>query len=122
MAPYDFLRPTTSSQLLRSLRHRLNRLMDWMAAIDFAKAFDKVDHSIVWHKLKQLGITGKVGLWIKDFLTGRTQQVAANGVFSDPAPVISGVPQGSFLGPILFIIMISDLGKELSYSKTSKNS
>ena len=88
--------------------------------LDFAKAFDKVDHNILCHKIKQLGITGKVGLWIKDFLTGRTQRVTANGVLSNLAPVISGVPQGSVIGPILFIIMISDLGKELIHSITSK--
>ena len=88
--------------------------------LDYAMTFDKVDHGILCHKLKQLGITGNVGLWINRFLTGRTQQIAANGVLSDPAPVISGVPQGSFLGPILFIIMISDLGRELSLSTTSK--
>ena len=88
--------------------------------MDFAKAFDKVDHNILCHKIKQLGITGKVGMWIKEFLTGRLQKVAANGVYSDLAPVISGVPQGSVVGPILFIIMISDLGKNLTYSATSK--
>ena len=88
--------------------------------LDFAKAFDKVDHGILCHKLKQLGITGKVGIWIKEFLTGRTQQVAANGVLSDMTPVTSGVPQGSVIGPILFIIMICDLGKNLIYSITSK--
>ena len=88
--------------------------------LDFAKAFDKVDHDILCHKIRQLGITGKVGHWIKEFLTGRTQQVVANGMLSDIAPVISGVPQGSVIGPILFIIMISDLGKELTCSTTSK--
>ena len=88
--------------------------------LDFAKAFDKVDHGILCHKLKQIGITGKVGLWIYEFLTGKTQQVAANGVLSNVAPVTSGVPQGSVIGPILFIIMISDLGTELKFSKTTK--
>ena len=85
--------------------------------LDFAKAFDKVDHNILCHKLKKLGITGKVGVWIKEFLTGRFQQVSANGSLSDSVPVILGIAQGTVLGPILFIIMISDLGKELIYTQ-----
>ena len=82
--------------------------------LDFAMAFDKVDHDILCHKLKNLSINGKVRIWIKEFLSGRSQ-VSANGILSDSVPVISGVPQGAVLGPILFI-MISDLGKELIYS------
>ena len=88
--------------------------------LDFSKAFDKVDHGILCHKLKQLGISGKVGVWIKEFLSDRTQQITVNGILSNSAPVLSGVPQGSVLGPILFIIMIIDLGRELTYSKSSK--
>ena len=81
--------------------------------LDFSKAFDKVDHSILCSKIKALGIGGKVGSWLHAFLTNRTQQVSANGSLSNTSPVLSGVPQGTVLGPILFIIMIADIDKNL---------
>ena len=60
--------------------------------LDFAKAFDKVDHDILCHKLKNLGINGKVRIWVKEFLSGRSQQVSANGILSESLPVTSGDP------------------------------
>jgi len=77
--------------------------------LDFAKAFDKVDHGILSHKMRKLGIGGKVGLWIYEFLSKRTQKVVVNGAHSSASDVISSVPQGTVLGPILFLILISDI-------------
>ena len=82
--------------------------------LDFSKAFDKVDHTILCNKLKEKRIGGLVGAWLHNFLSNRTQQVSANGAISESTPVLSGVPQGTVLGPILFVIMICDLGSDLT--------
>ena len=81
--------------------------------LDFLKAFDKVDIGILLKKTKSLGITGKLGRWIHSFLTGRQQIILVNGKKSQVSYVISGIPQGTVLAPILFLIYISDIGKEV---------
>ena len=74
--------------------------------LDFSKAFDKVAHEKLLLKLHFYGIRGNTLNWIKDFLDNRSQSVLLNGSNSDSIPVSSGVPQGSVLGPILFLAYI----------------
>ena len=87
--------------------------------LDFAKAFDKLDFFITLQKLFNLGISGKIFQWIQAFLSNRRQCVFIEGQKSNMEPVISGVPQGSVIGPLLFLIMIRDIDAGISSSSVA---
>ena len=86
--------------------------------LDFAKAFDKVDHDLLLKKLQCYGIRGKLFNWLSSFLSDRTQTVLVDCFKSYPAPVLSGVPQGTVLGPILFYFLSMTLNFHLPILKS----
>jgi hypothetical protein len=83
--------------------------------LDFAKAFDKVPHKRLVHKLEAYGITGCLLEWVKDFLRARKQRVVLGNHLSEWEHVASGVPQGSVLGPLLFVIYTNDLPESVKF-------
>jgi ribonuclease P/MRP protein subunit RPP40 len=91
--------------------------------LDFSKAFDKVETGVLLHKLKDGKVLGKVGCWLAAFLDSafRQQAVVVDGRISSLSPVISGVLQGTVLGPVLFLLHISDIARGVSSSTTTSS-
>jgi hypothetical protein len=107
------------STLNKWFKARLDKKSVHCIYIDFAKAFDSVSHPKLMYKLSKYGISGVLLAWIKAFLSNRTQYVSVENANSKICPVTSGVPQGTILGPILFLLYVNDLPDCIKNSSVS---
>ena len=108
------LKGRSTTHALVDMLHHWNKALDdghsmRILFIDYAKAFDHVDHNIVIQKLKSFGVPDFIVRWLSSFLSARQQRVKLSDTFSDWTILNGGMPQGSWLGPLIFIILINDL-------------
>ena len=109
----------TSERMLSSWHSPFNidkGLVNGVILLDLKKAFDTVDHAILLKKLSDYGVQGQTASWFKSYLKDRQQFCVVNGLSSVKNRIVCGVPRGSLLGPLLFLIYINDLPNCLDYS------
>ena len=115
---------TCETQLLNTvedLSRRLDRRKTTdLLILDFSKAFNTVAHRRLLHKIQLYGVTGRTNRWISSWLCDRQQRVVLDGSSSSDSPVLSGVPQGTVLGPLKFLLYVNDIAAKVSPQTTVK--
>ena len=120
---FGFRSKHSTNHALISIVDKINEALDKKKVVgsifvDFQKAFDTVNHEILLRKLSHYGITGHINDWFRSYLLDRKQYVSVLGFKSSYSTIPHGVPQGSVLGPLLFLIYINDLNKAIKFSTT----